>query len=125
VIPTIDIAAPPVVCAHCGREIEIRYLFCLPCALERLDDTAIVAHAKSIRSMSKKPIGRTCARTDCVICGKPVPAGAMASLLTRHVAAHIDCMRGLQARLDELLPQQEMAAAGGFLFDGPPIEDRP
>jgi hypothetical protein len=113
-IPLLNITAPTVVCARCGH--EIRHLFCLRCALERLDDTAIVAHAKSIRSMSKKPIGKTRAPTDCAICGKPIPTGAMASLLTKQVAAHIDCMRGLRARLDELLPKQEAACAAELPF---------
>jgi hypothetical protein len=120
-IPLLDItAAPPVVCAGCGR--EIRHLFCLPCALGRLDDAAILSHGKDIRSMSKKPIGKTYIRTDCVICGESIPAGAMASLLTRHVAAHVNCVRGLRERLEEITPKQEVAPAGELPFGDSSLE---
>jgi hypothetical protein len=108
-------AAPAPICAHCGR--EIKDLFCLPCALGRLDDTTILAHAKDIRLMSRKPIGKTCAPTDCAICGQPIPTGAMASLLAKHTAAHMDCMRELRARLDELLPQQEVVPTAELPFE--------
>jgi hypothetical protein len=119
-LSTIAFAAPPMICAHCGREIT--YLFCLSCAMAGLSDAATLAHAKSIRSMAKKPIGRTCARTDCPICGQSIPAGAMASLLTRQVAAHMDCVHGLRQRLEEIAPKREPAPAGELPFNDAFIE---
>jgi hypothetical protein len=116
--PSIEITAPPVVCTHCGREIT--YLFCVQCSVQctlaRLSDADIVALSRSIQRMSKSPIFKTRARTDCLLCGKAIPAGSTARLLAKHSYAHPECVCRMRARLDELLPKQEVASAGELPF---------
>jgi hypothetical protein len=115
-IPTIDVTAPPVFCFGCGREIT--YLFCVRCALARLNDADLVALARDIRRMSRSPILKTSAGIDCVICVQPIPAGTMAAKLAKKACAHVECVRGLRERLDGLLPGREPPLAGELPFDG-------
>jgi hypothetical protein len=120
VIPTIDIATPPAVCAGCGRQLS--YLFCVYCSLSRLRDADVLVLAEDIQRMSKSQLFKTCATTDCLLCSKAIPAGSTARLLTKHGCAHLECVSGMLDRLDELLPRQEVTLAAELPFGDSALE---
>jgi hypothetical protein len=113
-IPAINVTAPPAFCAGCGREIA--HLFCVSRALARLTDADVVVLARDIRRMAEGPTIEIRARIDCVLCSKAIPAGSTARLLAKHGCAHLECVSGMRARLDELLPRQEVAPASELPF---------
>jgi hypothetical protein len=108
-----DFSPPPLFCHRCGREIQ--FLCCLVCAMTRLEAADIVAIAKEIRALVKRPIGRVPAKTECVICGQSMPAGTAARRLAKHVWAHAACVRALRGRLDEAAPRCEPTPRAGEL----------
>jgi hypothetical protein len=111
----INMTAPPVVCAGCGREIAS--LFCVRCAQARLGDADILAMAKAIKDMSRKsPAFKTNGKSDCLLCGRSISAGTMVRRLAKHHCAHAECVSHMRARLDELVPQRKAAPASELPF---------
>jgi hypothetical protein len=106
----------PALCPRCGR--QIRHLFCTACAMAQLDDTAIVAHAREIRALSRRPVQKPRALTECLFCSETIAVGSNARLLASGAYAHLDCVRGLRARLNEIMPRQEPVVACELRFDG-------
>jgi hypothetical protein len=88
----------------------------------RLTAAEILASAKEIRSIARRPIGRICARADCVICGQSMAAGASAQMVAKQAWAHPACVCALRVRLDEAMPRRQAAHQGELLFEGDPLE---
>jgi hypothetical protein len=118
--PVISFTTPLIFCRRCRR--ELRFLFCPHCALAGLDDAAILANARDIRLISKRPVAKVRAKSDCVLCAQAIPVGQAARLLTEAVVAHLECVRRLQERLAATAPQESQLAEGDLPFGDGAIE---
>jgi hypothetical protein len=91
--------------------------------MAQLTESDILANAGEIRAIARRPIGRICARTDCVICGQSMTAGASAQMVAKQVWAHAACVRALRVRLDEAAPKREAPPRPReLLFEGESLE---
>jgi hypothetical protein len=114
-----DFNPPPVFCPQCGHEVQ--HLFCLPCALSRLDSADLAANAREIRRLAKRPIGKLYAAADCAACSRPMATGERAHLLPRGVVVHVECVEQLIAQLDAAVPQREPTQPEDLPFEGEPL----
>jgi hypothetical protein len=116
----LNFSVPPLFCSRCRR--ELRSLCCLACALARLTASGLVANAREIRALARRPTGKIGARTDCAICSQSMSPGEKAYLMSKGVAAHGKCVRTLCERLDEAMPQRQAPRPGELLFEGEGLE---
>jgi hypothetical protein len=89
--------------------------------LMRLDRTDILAHAREIRGMAKRPIAKLRSAAGCAICTRPMRVGEAARLLPKKIVAHPKCVEQLVTRLDEAIPKGEPVPAGELPFEGEPL----
>jgi hypothetical protein len=117
---TLDFAPQPLFCSRCRHETQ--HLFCLPCMLSQLDSGDLLANARQIRGMAKRPVGRLRAKADCAVCTGPMAMGEPARLLPKGVVGHVRCVEQLIARLDKAAPTQELPQPAELSFEGEGLE---
>jgi hypothetical protein len=82
----------------------------------------ILANAKEIRAIGKRPTMRVGARTNYTICAETMAPGEKAYVLTQGVVAHAKCVYALRERLDEATPRRQAPRPGEFFFEGEGLE---